>query len=179
MKLCECGCGQPTRIASKTKTSRGEVKGQPQRFIHGHAARVIRGSLGERLARGFDRDDSGCWLWSGATTNGYGVIQEGGRQQRAHRVMYEQLVAPIPEGDDLHHTCGKRRCVNPEHLIPLSRSRHKSAHAEAITRCPHGHEYTPENTYMIPGKNQRQCRACKRSADRRYRQRQRGNLDAL
>jgi endogenous inhibitor of DNA gyrase (YacG/DUF329 family) len=36
LKLCECGCGQETKVASKTATSRGWIKGQPLRFINGH-----------------------------------------------------------------------------------------------------------------------------------------------
>src|SRR5580700_7672241 len=41
LKLCECGCGQPTRIATKTQTSQGKVKGQPTRFICGHHSRPV------------------------------------------------------------------------------------------------------------------------------------------
>lgn len=40
VKLCECGCGEPTRIAVKTQKDRGHVKGQPLRFINGHYVRV-------------------------------------------------------------------------------------------------------------------------------------------
>ncbi|MFE9391743.1 tyrosine-type recombinase/integrase [Streptomyces sp. NPDC006784] len=29
------------------------------------------------------------------------------------------------------------------------------------THCRHGHEYTPENTYIAPGTGYRQCRACR------------------
>lgn len=36
LKLCECGCGKPTKLASKTAKSRGWIKGQPLRFINGH-----------------------------------------------------------------------------------------------------------------------------------------------
>jgi hypothetical protein len=36
MKLCECGCGQPTLLAQESRTNRGHVKGIPLRFIHGH-----------------------------------------------------------------------------------------------------------------------------------------------
>jgi hypothetical protein len=36
MKLCECGCGQPAPIATYTRSDRGYVKGQPQKFIRGH-----------------------------------------------------------------------------------------------------------------------------------------------
>lgn len=33
--------------------------------------------------------------------------------------------------------------------------------------CKHGHPFTPENTYMPPGKNVRMCRTCRNEASRR------------
>lgn len=36
MKLCECGCGQPAPIATRTRNDAGWIKGQPLRFIKGH-----------------------------------------------------------------------------------------------------------------------------------------------
>lgn len=37
-KLCECGCGQFTRLISKNHTATNRKKGEPERFIQGHAA---------------------------------------------------------------------------------------------------------------------------------------------
>ena len=34
---CHCGCGQKTNIALQTDRRRGHIKGEPMRFIHGHA----------------------------------------------------------------------------------------------------------------------------------------------
>lgn len=36
VKLCECGCGLPTSIATYTNKKFGHVKGQPVRFRRGH-----------------------------------------------------------------------------------------------------------------------------------------------
>jgi hypothetical protein len=36
IKLCECGCGQPTKLARQTDSKRGYAKGQPQKFARGH-----------------------------------------------------------------------------------------------------------------------------------------------
>lgn len=44
LKLCECGCGQETKLASKTSSKRGWVKGQPLRFINGHNTKFIERS---------------------------------------------------------------------------------------------------------------------------------------
>lgn len=40
--LCECGCGEPTPLAKQTRTERGQIQGQPVRFIVGHTARLPR-----------------------------------------------------------------------------------------------------------------------------------------
>lgn len=37
VKLCECGCGQPTKIAARTDRTKGKVKGQPNRCLPGHS----------------------------------------------------------------------------------------------------------------------------------------------
>lgn len=36
---CQCGCGQKTKIATKTRAETGWIKGQPIRYIHNHHAR--------------------------------------------------------------------------------------------------------------------------------------------
>lgn len=35
-KLCECGCGEVTPLATRTISSRGQIKGQPIRFLSRH-----------------------------------------------------------------------------------------------------------------------------------------------
>lgn len=45
MSLCECGCGQETMLATKTKISQGHVKGEPLRFVNGHNSRLRIGPL--------------------------------------------------------------------------------------------------------------------------------------
>jgi hypothetical protein len=41
-KLCECGCGQPAPLASKTSSRRGWIKGKPIRFIRFHHLYVLQ-----------------------------------------------------------------------------------------------------------------------------------------
>ena len=36
--LCQCGCGQTTRIAPQTAACKGWIKGQPLKFVAGHRA---------------------------------------------------------------------------------------------------------------------------------------------
>ena len=118
-----------------------------------------------------------CWFWMAAKTNGYGVVQHNGRVQRAHRVVYEHLVGPIPVGLELDHLCRNRACVNPAHLEPvtgkdnIARGESMSALHSRQTHCRAGHEFTPDNTYLRKrGHNtERFCRECCRARDRRRR----------
>jgi hypothetical protein len=42
----------------------------------------------------------------------------------AHRLICEQLRGPIPDGLELHHKCENTRCVNPDHMEPLTPKEH-------------------------------------------------------
>jgi predicted XRE-type DNA-binding protein len=125
MKLCECGCGEPTPIAKRTSTRDRTVKGQPLRFIPNHHQKAIprhRIPPAERFWAKVTKADSGeCWGWTARiTSDGYGQFREGGkgsRNVRAHRFAYELTKGPIPEGLLVCHTCDNPLCCNPAHLF--------------------------------------------------------------
>jgi hypothetical protein len=165
--LCECGCGQQTTISPHNNVRQGWIAGEPRRFVNGHQSRKpIRYSVDEI---------TGCWVWEGRLwPDGYGVLHWQGRNRVAHRVFYEQLIGPVPEGLVLDHLCENRACVNPEHLEPVTqrvnllRGKTVTAENEAKTHCKHGHEFTPENTHITP-KGARFCRQCRRDDQARRR----------
>jgi hypothetical protein len=125
-----------------------------------------------------------CWVWTGAKQgSGYGTFYLEGCHVGAHVAAYTLMRKPVPEGAELDHlchpgdgscphaTCRHRLCVNPDHLDPVTRLENQkrgntwAARQLAVTHCPKGHEYTPENTRVRiapSGNEMRSCRACQR-----------------
>lgn len=135
----------------------------------------MRGTPEERFRAKMRVDpDRGCWLWTGSTgRNGYGYFYFDGRPGLAHRFSYAYFVGPIPDGLELDHLCRTRRCVNPEHLEPVTRRENMirgegwgAEHARA-TQCPHGHPYSGANL-VLGTKGERICRECRRISFRRW-----------
>lgn len=128
-----------------------------------------------------------CWEWAASRKpNGYGQFGMPGRRspQLAHRVAYELLVGPIPEGLCLDHLCRNRGCVNVDHLEPVTQGENtrrgfggwrRSQNQRAQTHCKHGHEFAPENTRRDHD-GHRECRACTSRRGRQHYRLQKGAL---
>lgn len=114
-----------------------------------------------------------CWVWTGSTTRGYGTIYSGGqttaghnRPILAHRLMYELVVGPIPEGLTIDHLCRTPVCVNPGHLEAVTmaenirRSDGMSARHARAAHCPRGHRKTADHVYRYPD-GRTECRVCR------------------
>jgi hypothetical protein len=132
----------------------------------------------EFLAKLADYGDADrCWIWTGALVKGYPYVTIGKRKRRAHRVTYEMLVGPIPDGLTLDHLCRRTSCINPRHLEPVTskvnilRSEGPGAHNAAKTHCPQGHPYSRENTRLVSGR--RECIECRRATWTRWNNRNR------
>jgi hypothetical protein len=99
-RLCECGmCGLPVR--------------EGRRFVRGHNRKMQPRYTLDRA--------TGCWLWDGRLLeSGYGQYKDGGQVWQAHVWFWVQRHGPVPLGRELDHTCRNRRCVNPDHLEPVT-----------------------------------------------------------
>lgn len=120
-----------------------------------------------------------CWLYAGSiTTRDYGVVYYDKQRYRAHRFMYEAIVGEIPDGLVLDHLCRVTRCINPEHLEPVTTAENnlRGVGAMAInarkTHCPAGHEYSESNTRIRNFDGARICRECHKAYCAKYRLRQ-------
>ena len=65
------------------------------------------------------RDGSACALWLGhRLPAGYGTLTDAeGEHHYAHRVSWELLHGPVPEGMVIRHRCNTPSCVRPGHLL--------------------------------------------------------------
>jgi hypothetical protein len=118
--LCECGCGEPTPLATRTRPYLGTVQGWPVRFVSGHGRRK------SPVPYVVD-PETGCWRWQRAKgRGGYSSLFDPaqGRVRPAHVVYYEREYGPVPAGLQLDHVrargCRYRDCVNPSHLEPVT-----------------------------------------------------------
>lgn len=115
---------------------------------------------------------SGCWLWTGRPSGkGYAQLRVGDRRPVAHRLMWEYVNGPVPDGLFLDHLCRTRHCVNPSHLEPVTSRENTMRSPVAVasvyasrTHCNNGHEYTEANT--LRRGSTRICRTCKNRAQR-------------
>lgn len=112
---------------------------------------------------------TGCCEWMGPVNDhGYGQVgaDANNPERLVHRVVWTHLFGPIADGLVIDHRCRNRRCVNPDHLEPVTRSENLLRSGRVgkwnslKTKCPKcGGPFTQ-------GPTQRFCKAC-RSAYRR------------
>lgn len=183
------GCERPASTKGYCKMHAERIRRNGTTELQGRP----RAPMAERLAAKVDRRGADeCWPWLGALSPaGYGKIRTGPQgtpSVGAHRAAWlvaNPCAAEPPVIDHACHdprtcvsgpACPHRRCCNPSHLVP-STPAENGAPDRQWTRalraeCDAGHEYTPENTYVVsePGRRpHRRCRTCDRirAAERR------------
>ena len=133
MALCACGCGGETRVASRTHTARGWVKGQPIRFIrfHGPAPRGSRNGN-----------------WNGGRTrspHGYVMLMTPGHPGADGRGYVKEHILDVelamqkemPAGATVHHINGVKDDNRNDNYVVCDQSYHIQLHrrAKALAEC--------------------------------------------
>lgn len=181
IKLCECGCGQPAPIATKTNLRRGRVKGQPSRFRQGHHfGAIVRAPDFPRPHVGVTKDYR--------RIGSHGPTQN--TQQMLHRVRAERALGkPLPPQAVVHHADGSIDeraplviCENQAyHALLHRRMRIKAAGGNPNTdRICCGCRFVKPVGEFHKGKYQAgglsmYCRACDSARKRAARQRDRAS----
>lgn len=154
MKLCECGCGNPTRLAQRTREEFGHVKNEPMRFLPGHNMRLpeARQQRANMMA-GYTHSDatrkkmaaapraSGAEHpgWKGGRLvdrHGYVWIyapeHPAARTKKyvaEHRLVMEQTIGRYLLADEeVHHRNGVRDDNLPENLTLMRKREHSAFH---------------------------------------------------
>lgn len=180
MKLCECGCGQTTKIATRSYSCYGIVKGAPLRFIKHHF---------QPLAKGEDH-----YNWHGGKhtgTRGYKFITCHGhpRADRSGYVLEHVIVAEkalgrfLPESVKVHHVNERTHDNSNRNLVICQdQAYHLLLHVRARAvmagfpadwlKCKGCKLFDdPKNLYIHPSGRGNMHRACKSKYRRAYKER--------
>ena len=100
-------------------------------------------------------------------SNGYGNSKAPGTRKNicAHKLSYIVHRGQYDQTLDLDHLCRNRRCVNPDHLEPVTRTVNLSRGDKPKSQakrdfCGKGHAMEGANVYTYPNSTKRACRAC-------------------
>ena len=107
-----------------------------------------------------------CWLWQGChNSGGYGLLVVDGQPRGVHRIVWEGLIGPIPDGLEIDHMCRVRDCVNPDHLRTVTHAINVGS-SKRRRLCGKGlHRMAGHNVLNTPSTGRR-CRACKAESDK-------------
>ncbi len=128
-----CEVGSPvSRVPSSRATARSYARDlcsmhyqRMRRHGDPHAVKLstsaVSATSNASTARSPWTPETNCHVWTAALDrDGYGLFRDkaadGFTTRRAHRCSYERHVGPIPDGMTIDHRCGRRACVNPDHL---------------------------------------------------------------
>lgn len=122
-------------------------------------------TLLDRLeARIIPEPNSGCWLWIGGVDGkGYPIIHIRPQMKKVHRVMYELVKGPIPDGMTLDHLCRTRRCCNTNHLEVVTGAENTRRGTRLRTHCKEGHPFDEK----LHSRGHRRCGECERIRNRK------------
>lgn len=122
---------------------------------------IVRRSTVEHFWSYVDvRAPADCWPWTMGTMNGYGRYVVDRRTVQTHRIAWESVNGPIPDGLVIDHLCRNRLCQNPAHMepVPPAENTRRGTSAPDPLVCRNGHT-KPRRGY---------CPTCQAASVARY-----------
>lgn len=168
--FCQCGCGQPTKIAQRDHAGWQRTKGQPSRFLQGHHARM-----------------KPCVVSPYPT-----VVAADKKQVPIHVVVATAALGrPLPKGAVVHHVDGNGHNNVPWNLVICNdQGYHLLLHSRAVVVRAGGNPNEQQfcrgcqkpqdfsNFHARGGESvsrrQSQCKACVRARVQRREARRKG-----
>ncbi len=149
--------------------------------------RYVRGGRGGwRFVEGVNRK---AHIKDGYVYLGLRLNNSSTRQVRIHRLVAATFIGPCPAGMEVLHINGVRDDNRPENLRYGTRAenvddtiRHGHHPWVGHPACRNGHEYTPENTRVVPGtrdRPKRRCLTCYAAVQARYQVKKKARRQAL
>jgi hypothetical protein len=154
-RYCHAGPDEPCRHAAgwRVNEPHGSRYKQPKKWrlanatpvdaASAHAMKVLPENVWPKI-----EFTAHCWVWLGALNGkGYGTVRHEGRTWLAHKLAYELLVGPVPDGLQLDHRCVNKPCCNPAHLEPVTPKQNVNRHHIAKYGVPSSRD-TADPTYV-------------------------------
>lgn len=134
------------------------------------------------------KEVNGCWEWQKSLTvhGGYAQLMLSLEPKKpqlftGQRASWLVFRGDLQPGLHVDHLCRNRKCVNPDHLEPVTIAENVLRGAVAregisantpLKYCRHGHSMTGDNLYEYKAEGLPRiiCRACKQDAARRQRE---------
>jgi len=131
------------------------------------------------------KEVNGCWEWQKSlmVRGGYAQMMLSLEPKKpalytGHRASWLVFRGDVEPGLHIDHLCRNRKCVNPDHLEPVTPhenilrgevSREGLRVTSPLRHCSHGHEMTGENIYVYSNRGTPKilCNTCRTIGNRK------------
>jgi hypothetical protein len=126
--LCQCGCGERTRVSAWNRPKLGHVKGKPVRFIPGHSAWARMGGRNYKNGR---YTSAAGYVW--VLSPGHPRLKGTMRYIQEHVLVVEKAMGKyLRHTADVHHVNGNKSDNRPGNLVAChDRAYHVLLHTRA------------------------------------------------
>lgn len=119
-------CGDECRDSAVEKRARSQWSPMRRAFENRDGPAMI-----EAIGQYVTKTEDGCWEWGRKLRAEYPAVKIGSKSYQVHRLMLEAKIEAPLGSQAAHHICANSRCVNPDHLQPVT---HRENIAEMLAR---------------------------------------------